>query len=92
MRLSALFLSVLLLTSCGLSLDELHELVEESRACEPGEQCVLAGAGQCTCETPVNAKHRQRIDEAAAEVRCGGAMVECPTIGSVACEAGRCVG
>lgn len=87
-----LLVLVLFLSSCGLSRDEFYDLVEQSRACGPGEECVLAGSSQCTCPTPVNEKHRERIEEAAAEVRCGGAMVDCAFFESVACEAGRCVG
>lgn len=87
----ALLVLVLSLSSCGLSLDEFYDLVEQSRACAPGEECVLAGSSQCTCQTPVNEKHRERIDEAATEVRCGGAMVECAYFETVACEGGRCV-
>jgi hypothetical protein len=78
-------------TGCGLSLEEYRDVVEEAQVCAPGDRCVLAGGGQCTCATPVNEREAARIDEAAADVRCGGAMPECPAHFDVRCEAGRCV-
>lgn len=95
MRLSPKGSAVVLLllgASCGLSREEYREVVEEARACSPVEGCVLAGGGQCTCPTPVAAGRAAEVDEAAAEVRCGGAMAECAAFLSIACVDGLCTG
>lgn len=87
-----IFLACLVLAAgCGVSIEDFNALVEDARACQAGDTCVLAGGGQCTCNSPVNASRAVEIDEAAEDVRCGGAMVECPSWTAVRCEAGRCV-
>lgn len=86
-----LLLVVLALTACGVSQDDFSAMLEEARACQTGESCALAGGGQCTCDSPVNASKAASIDEAADDVRCGGAQVECPGWSNPRCEAGRCV-
>lgn len=75
----------------GTSPEELVDIVEEARACEEGDSCELAGGGTCTCAMPVNAEATERVEEAAADVDCEGAMVECISHSNVRCEDGRCV-
>lgn len=70
--------------------EELAEIVEEARACREGDTCRLAGAGQCTCATPVNESAVARVDEAAGDVDCEGAVVECVDHQNLRCEDGRC--
>lgn len=70
--------------------EEFAAIVEEARACQDGDGCQLAGGGQCTCDTPVNDDAVARIDEAAADVDCEGAVVECTSHQNVRCEDGRC--
>ncbi len=79
------------LFGCGLSLEAYAEQVEEARVCVEGDECVLAGAGQCACLTAVNASEEEAINEAAMDLDCNGAQVECATVTNPRCEAGRCV-
>jgi hypothetical protein len=85
--------TLLVLAACAdvTTPEEYVEIVEGSRACAADGECVLAGSGACTCAAPVNAAEAARVDEAAAEVDCKGATVECPSQGDVRCNAGRCV-
>jgi hypothetical protein len=84
-------LTLVLGLGCGLSKDEYHQRVEAARACSPGDTCVAAGGGQCLCPTAVNATKAEEIDDAAKQVNCGGAVVECAAVIKPRCEAGRCV-
>jgi hypothetical protein len=70
---------------------EYVDLVEASRACSVDAECVLAGAGDCTCPAPVNASEAATVDEAAAEVDCRDVTIECPAHSGLHCAAGRCV-
>jgi len=80
-----------LLVGCAAtSPEELAQIVDEARACEDGDVCELAGSGACTCATPVNADAVATVDEAAADVDCQGAMVECVSHTNLRCEDGRC--
>ncbi len=67
------------------------ELVEDSRGCSADGECALAGSGDCTCAAPVNTNSADAVNEAACEVECEGAVVECPGHSNIRCEAGRCV-
>ena len=87
-----LLTATMMLAACGsdISLQEYAGIVEASRSCSEGDTCVLAGSGQCTCATPVNASRWESVEDAAADVECNGAQVECPTHERVRCEANRC--
>jgi hypothetical protein len=88
---SLILASVVLLSGCCLSTEELAQQREEAAACAPGETCVLAGSSQCVCPVPVNASKAAEIEAAADEVCCGGAQVDCVFFQNVRCENGRCV-
>ncbi|MEQ9320872.1 MAG: hypothetical protein RIF41_17050 [Polyangiaceae bacterium] len=88
--LSVALLAAMASACTATSPEELAEIVDEARACQDGDVCELAGGGQCTCATPVNADAAARVDEAAADVDCEGAMVECVSHQNVRCEDGRC--
>jgi hypothetical protein len=75
----------------GVSEEELQQIIEESKACAPGDTCILAGGGQCRCSQPINAKHKARVEQAVADYDCDGLMVSCAGNTNVRCEAGRCV-
>lgn len=78
------------LPSCGISIQELSNVVREARPCSAGDTCVLAGGSQCTCSTAVNAEKKHDVDIAAASVDCGGAMVECEACEDPQCLQGTC--
>jgi hypothetical protein len=86
-------LTTALAAGCGDNVtdEELQQIIEEAKACAPGDTCVLAGGGRCTCAQPVNAEHRERVEQAVADHDCGGLVVRCMDYTSVRCEAGRCV-
>lgn len=75
----------------GVTEEELQQIIEESKVCAPGDSCILAGGGQCTCAVPINAEHRARVEQAVADYDCDGLMVKCMGNINVRCEAGRCV-
>jgi len=90
MRRALPFALALALAACGISTEDLARIVAESRPCVVGDACSLAGGSQCTCATAVNAKDKQKVDDAAADVRCGGAMVDCAYCQNPQCIAGKC--
>jgi hypothetical protein len=71
--------------------EQFQELVDASRECGAGDGCVLAGAGECTCDTPVRASESEAVAVAAAEVECEGATITCSGQDNLRCEAGRCI-
>lgn len=96
-RLSLLAASVGLIAMVLVSCDEVTpqsfvELVESSRTCEADEDCVLAGAGECTCASPVNRSAEEEVNEAALDVACENVTAEnCAPTDNLRCEANRCV-
>ena len=92
LHIMALALAAVLSSACSNTTPEEYvELVESSRACGADGECVLAGAGECTCAAPVNKSDAEEVQEAADDVECEGAVVRCPAHNNVRCEAGRCV-
>jgi hypothetical protein len=79
------------LVACAPSPDAYERKVESARSCDPGDTCVLAGQGtHCACPRPVNARHADRINAMARELRCHfevGCLPRC----NPRCEDGRCV-
>ena len=75
----------------GTSPEEYAEIIEEARACDEGDVCELAGAGACTCAMPVNSESVDRVETAAGDVDCEGAVAECISHSNLRCEEGRCV-
>jgi hypothetical protein len=71
--------------------EEYVEIVEEARLCDEGDVCELAGGGTCICPMPVNGAAVDSVEEAAADVDCEGAVVECVSHSNLRCEEGRCV-
>lgn len=94
LRASALVL--FLAQGCGKSREEALKdfdvVLEDASACGPSDTCVLAGASQCTCPSPVNAQAKSDVDAAAEEMEksCDGAMVDCFHPVNIRCEQGRC--
>jgi hypothetical protein len=84
-------LALTLMIGCGTTREELLDLLEESRACAPGDTCVLAGSSTCTCASPVNARHLEEINDATESVNCGGIIVDCVAFQNPRCEEGVCV-
>jgi hypothetical protein len=74
-----------------VSPEELAEIVEGARSCGAADSCVLAGAGPCTCATPVRAAAAADVDAAVADVECEGAVARCAGHANVRCEGGRCI-
>jgi hypothetical protein len=90
MHRSAL-LSLALVACSDTSPSEFVELVESSRGCSATAECTVAGAGECTCATPVNVAAVADIDEAASEIECERATITCNDNANVRCEGGRCI-
>lgn len=59
----------LCLTACGMSSEDLQELVRESKACVTGDTCEYV-SGPCLCMTPVNSDKAAEVIEAAKSVTC----------------------
>jgi predicted class III extradiol MEMO1 family dioxygenase len=78
-------------TACNATTpEEYAQIVDDARACSDGDSCVLAGTSDCVCPTPVNASQADRVNTAAGDVDCNGAIAECIAHTNVRCEAGRC--
>jgi hypothetical protein len=90
-RAAAVALSALLCGCTQASPGDYRDLVEASRGCAGDSDCVLAGAGPCTCDAPVNQAAADDVATTAAEVDCQGATIACPENANLRCEAGRCV-
>jgi hypothetical protein len=75
----------------GITDEEFQQIIEEAQVCEPGDTCVLAGGGQCTCDQPVNADSVERVERAVQDLDCGGAVVDCIGFSNPRCENNRCV-
>jgi hypothetical protein len=89
--LSCVLLLVLATLGCESPKDRVSREVEKAAACEPGDVCVLAGGGSCSCPQAVNAEHADRIDDLAHDLECAG-EVGCKAYEQVQCIDGRCVG
>lgn len=89
-RAALLLASLLALSGCGISSEEHTTAMEVAKACTPGEACVPAGGGQCTCSQYVAESQRQAMDDSGDAVRCWGAQVECATPVPATCREGRC--
>jgi hypothetical protein len=74
--------------ACAPTTADLSALIDEARACDEGDTCVLAGSGRCSCNTPVNGARAAEVNDLASQVACIG-VVDCPWHSSVRCEAGR---
>ena len=95
MRLVKICLALFLLTlaACDDVTPEGYvELVEGSRQCAADAECVLAGAGECTCDAPIHADSREEVEAASMEVECERVTTTmCPAHDNLRCEANRCV-
>lgn len=76
--------------SSTISDEEFQQTLEASQVCQPGDSCILAGAGSCSCAQPTNSKDADTVNQAAAEIDCGGALVKCMSWENLRCEAGKC--
>ena len=85
-----------LLLGCPMSKQDFSALVDDARACDEGDTCVLAGQGGCVCARPVNAKRAAEVDSAAEAVACctplGCEDVLCSGFENLRCENGACTG
>ncbi len=87
------FVACVFAVGCGgTSLSDFQTQARGAKACDPTfDTCVLAGAATCLCPTAVNAKLASSINDAAKQVACGGAQVECPTVINPRCVNDTCV-
>lgn|GEM_PF-1711401 len=91
--------AALAVAACADPQQRLAEVIDDARACEPGDTCVVTGGTDCTCPQPVNADAVDAV-EAAAEAANGSCCdvfgqcvaVDCAAFANVRCEDGRCVG
>ncbi len=60
-------------------------------SCSPGDSCVYAGEGPCSCGFPVNAKYKDVVDRDAKARDCKGVAVRCSRPKPMACVEGRCL-
>lgn len=90
------------LAGCGASgedkaaaLSTLNSALEDGRTCGEGDVCVLAGRGNCSCDTPVRESAKPAIDAAVREVNdvCGAGEFRaiCNLWTNARCESSRCV-
>src|SRR5687768_16679398 len=93
MRLFALL--ALTLVTCGdadsFTRDDLLQVINDARACDPGDSCILAGSSQCTCQMPINAESEDDVTAAAEQVDCEGRIVQCVGWTNLRCEDGLCI-
>jgi hypothetical protein len=86
-------LALALTSGCGtLSIEEFREQVQEARDCTEGDTCVLAGAGRCTCGSPVNASRAADLNDAAHYVDCWYSNLDCAPYANMRCVDGKCIG
>lgn len=78
--------------SSTISAEEFQRTLESSQNCQPGDTCFLAGASACSCAQPTNSKDEETVNQAAADIDCGGALVKCMSWENLRCEAGKCTG
>jgi hypothetical protein len=90
-------LGVLAVAACDDPQETLAATIEEARACDVGDTCVLAGDTDCTCGQPVNADAVDEVNAAADRVSCCDLLgrcvaVDCVAFANIRCEDGRCTG
>src|SRR5262245_45903832 len=93
-RLIAIITVLLCAAACedsSMSRDDFDHMVQLAQRCEPGDTCVLAGSGACTCAVAVNAEEAESIDEAVEDVDCEGTTVICAQFTNPRCEDNICV-
>ncbi|MCB9558163.1 MAG: hypothetical protein H6707_18755 [Deltaproteobacteria bacterium] len=85
--------SFLLLAACSdsISEQELARIIDESRSCQAGDVCVVAGSSQCHCPSPINVKFQARVEQAVKDLDCRGSAVKCSPLSNPRCEQGKCV-
>jgi hypothetical protein len=86
-------MAVVLLSACGPSgIADFQAVAQGAKQCDVTyDRCVLAGAAQCLCATPVNAIHVETVNEAAKQVSCGNVVAKCMGMYNPRCVAGTCV-
>ena len=83
---------LLLLAACDdATPEDYRDLAESSRGCAATEECVLVGAGECTCDTPINRSAEEDLRETADNIDCQYVTISCPAHENLRCEAGRCI-
>jgi hypothetical protein len=89
--LSFVVAAALVAIACGTSEETYNRAIDEARACMPGDTCVLAGGGACTCPAAVNGREATRLNDLGRDVRCADAGVQCPALMNPRCEHNVCV-
>jgi hypothetical protein len=87
----------LALTACESAEERLDRVIDEAKACEEGDTCVVAGGTDCTCGAPVNEEKAAEVTAAAADIECCDLFgrcvaVDCAGFQDVRCEDGTCIG
>ncbi len=85
-----LVLLPLLLGACSVTPGEVHERVQEARACNTGDSCVFTEVRGCLCASPVNATKVDELNALLKKVDCGGVVSTCADTAKAACVEGRC--
>ncbi len=71
---------------------EYVDLVEGARECTADGDCILAGAGECTCAAPIHVDREQEVLAAGMDLDCERVTATmCPAHANLRCEANRCV-
>jgi len=88
---------LLLCVACDDPRETLADVIEDARACDADDTCVVAGNTDCTCGQPVNSDRVEEVQAAADRVSCcdlfgACVQVDCAGFADLRCEGGRCIG
>ncbi|HEY1099939.1 MAG TPA: hypothetical protein VGF99_13475, partial [Myxococcota bacterium] len=80
--------------SCVDAKTNLAAVINANKQCDVSDQCVVAGATDCTCAQAVNRGSVPLVEEAAAAVDCCAfgtcESVDCAAPQNLRCELDRC--
>ena len=97
MRFPILFVAAIVVVTgaCADAKTVLAQTINANKACDINDQCVMAGATDCSCDEAVNRGGVPDVEEAAAAVECcvlgQCTSVECAAPSNLRCESNQCV-